>query len=376
MDQMDQRIRTLEEKGVVIVDPRQVYIAPEVDLDRVYEGSTLFPGTRLTGARTLIGSGAKIGTEGPAVIHDCVVGARAEVASGFLTEAALLPRAKAGANSHYRAGTILEEEASTAHSVGLKQTILMYGVTLGSLINMCDALLSGGRSRSDHTEVGSGFIHFNFTPWGEKGDKATPSLVGNVTEGVFLDQPRIFLGGMSGMVGPRSIGFGALTAAGQVVRHDVPVRTMHAETGRDMEKPWSPSEARLSAEHLEKVRSKNIEFLAQLYALKAWYEQVRLKRSRLWQDGELSLVLAGAIETIQMCIHERVSRYNSFAGEWSLLPLDEAGLNGQAVVLEAAVDWKPGTDYGEWVHGLAENEKQALHTWLADSAEKIRAYCG
>ena len=38
----------------------------------------------------------------------------------------------------------------------------------------------------------SGFIHFNFTPWGKNGDKATPSLVGNVTEGVFLDQKRIF----------------------------------------------------------------------------------------------------------------------------------------------------------------------------------------
>ena len=32
----------------------------------------------------------------------------------------------------------------------------------------------------EHTEVGSRFIHFNFTPRGQSGDKATPSLIGDV----------------------------------------------------------------------------------------------------------------------------------------------------------------------------------------------------
>lgn len=68
-------------------------------------------------------------------------------------------------------------------------------------------------------------------PLGEAGDKATPSLIGTVTEGVFLDQPRIFLGGLSGIVGPSSIGFGTMTAAGQVIRKPVAANQLHAEAG-------------------------------------------------------------------------------------------------------------------------------------------------
>ena len=119
----------------------------------------------------------------------------------------MLRRSRVGSNAHIRVGTLVEEEASTAHAVGLKHTVLMSFVTLGSLINFCDGLISGGRSRREHTEVGSGFIHFNYTPRGHAGDKATPSLIGDVVHGVFLRQPRIFLGGLSGIVGPQKVGF-------------------------------------------------------------------------------------------------------------------------------------------------------------------------
>jgi len=70
--------------------------------------------------------------------------------------------------------------------------------------------------------VGSGFIHFNYTPWGHTGDKATPSLIGDVVHGVFLRQERIFLGELSGIVGPQKVGFGSFTIAGQVLRRQIP----------------------------------------------------------------------------------------------------------------------------------------------------------
>ena len=66
---IENTLKYLEDKGVKIIDPRQVYVSPEVDPDRIYPGSVLYPGTRLTGSRTLIGSGAKIGTEGPAAVN-------------------------------------------------------------------------------------------------------------------------------------------------------------------------------------------------------------------------------------------------------------------------------------------------------------------
>ena len=370
---IENTLKALEGKGVKIIDPRQVYVSPDVDLDRIYQGSVLYPGARITGSRTLIGTGAKIGTEGPATVNNSVIGAEASIASGYVTECTLLPRAKAGANCHFRGGTLLEEEANTAHTVGLKQTIMMYGVTMGSLINFCDALLTGGLSRKVHTEVGSGFIHFNFTPWGETGDKATPSLIGTVTEGVFLDKPPIFLGGMSGIVGPKEIGFGAMTVAGQVVRKSVPDDTMYSGGRSSFERSFSYNNTMPSEKHIHTVRESNVEYLAQLYALKAWYTHIRLKRSKICDNDELSLVYTGALETLDECIKERIKRYKSFASRWDAGLLNDACLCDNAPEFTAAIDWKPELEYDKWIWSLAESEKSQLHDWIVSCANKIRS---
>ena len=70
---IESSLKSLEDKGVIIIDPRQVYVSPDLDLDRIYPGSVLYPGTRLTGKRTLIGTGAEIGVEGPATVNDSVM---------------------------------------------------------------------------------------------------------------------------------------------------------------------------------------------------------------------------------------------------------------------------------------------------------------
>ena len=123
----------------------------------------------------------------------------------------------AGLARTVREGCILEEHASIAHTVGLKQTILFPFVTLGSLINFCDCLMAGGTGPKDHSEVGSSYIHFNFTP---NQDKATPSLIGDVPRGVMLNQRPIFLGGQGGMVGPLRLNYGITVAAGTILRKD------------------------------------------------------------------------------------------------------------------------------------------------------------
>lgn len=369
---IENTLNLLENKGVTLIDRRQVYVSPDVSIDRIYPGSVLYPGTRLTGSRTLIGSGAEIGTEGPAVVNSSVVGAGASIASGYVTECTLLPRAKAGANCHFRGGTLLEEEANTAHAVGLKQTIMMYGVTMGSLINFCDALISGGLSRKVHTEVGSGFIHFNFTPWGESGDKATPSLIGTATEGVFLDKPPIFLGGMSGIVGPKEIGFGAMTIAGQVVRKSVPDDTMYSGERTSFEKPFSYNTIEPSEKHIRIVRKCNTEYLAQLYALKAWYREIRMKRSMICGDEELSLVYTGALETLDECVKERLKRYKSFASQWGTDPFNDACMHAEAPAFAGVIDWKTDLPYDKWIWSLSAEEKSQLHDWLASCADMIK----
>ena len=186
-------VEKLMAKGVNIPLPQTVWVDDAVDLDRISSnGVFLYPGCRIQGKQTLILDGAKIGAEEPATLVNCFVGPDVVLGGGYYNKAVFLEKSATGTCAHVREGTICEEESSTAHSVALKQTILFPFVILGSLINFCDCLMAGGTDRKNHSEVGSSFIHFNYTP---NQDKATPSLLGNVPKGVMLDQDPIFWAG-------------------------------------------------------------------------------------------------------------------------------------------------------------------------------------
>src|SRR5215471_9577450 len=311
---LEAKLDILEAQDVTVVDRRQTYLDQTIDVNRICRGAVLFPGTRLVGARTFVGPGAKVGSEGPTVLENTLVGQNAEIASGYLREAVMLRDTRVGANAHIRGGTLLEEEASTAHAVGLKQTILMSFVTMGSLINFCDALISGGSSRRAHTEVGSGFIHFNFTPRGKSGDKATPSLVGDVVHGVFLRQPRIFLGGLSGIVGPQNVGFGSFTIAGQVLRREVPANRIVGDVSRQIDKEFDALN-----ESPDRILKLNVHYIGHLSALRAWYREVRLARIPVAPDHEhLRIVTQAAYDLLFVCIEERIQRLRQYLEERSL----------------------------------------------------------
>ena len=306
---ISERLRFLSDRGVQLIDPRQVYVEDDVMLEHIFPGSILYPGTRLSGKSTVIAPGAKVGSEGPATIVDSVIGAGAEVASGFVTGSVLLNKARIGANGHIRSGTLLEEEASVAHAVGLKHTILTCFVTLGSLINCCDCLISGGRSRTNHTEVGSGFIHFNFTPWGESGDKATPSIVGGIPRGVFLREERIFIGGLSGMVGPQRVGFGSFSVAGQIIRSDIADHRIYSDRPRKIDAPWDFGIRGTTDDRLQR----NLEYIGHLCALRAWYVDVRMaRRPPNDSSSHQAMTLTAARKLIEGSVAERISRLNQY----------------------------------------------------------------
>jgi hypothetical protein len=326
----------------------------------------LYPGTRLVGARTFVGPRAKVGIEGPAVLENTVIGENAEVASGFLKEAVMLRDARVGSNAHIRAGTLLEEEASTAHAVGLKHTVLMSFVTMGSLINFCDGLISGGSSRRKHTEVGSGFIHFNFTPRGQYGDKATPSLIGDVAHGVFLRQPRIFLGGLSGLVGPQKVGFGSFTIAGQVLRREVPANRIVGDAPRNVDK-----EIHELYESPNRIVKLNLEYIGHLSALRAWYCDVRLARIPSLPDYEhLRVVTQAASELLSVCIDERVQRLRLYLEERGL-PVPRLSFNIPPCPLKIEPS-NPYVDHIKWVSGLSDVHVQLGGSWLQSVVESSR----
>jgi hypothetical protein len=361
---IETRLATLASNGVFIPDPRQVFVGPEVDLENIKPGVKLFPGVRILGKDTILGQNAIVGSEGPATLDNVALDDKAEVASGYVTNAVLLRGARVGSNGHVRACTILEEEASTAHTVGLKQTVLMSFATLGSLINFCDVIVGGGRSRSDHTEVGSGAIHFNFTPWGDRGDKATPTLLGNVYHGALLDNDRVFLGGLSGVVGPAQISFGAVAAAGQILRQDIKPNMLLSTVGRRVERSI---DFRMQA-FSERKQAHNINFISNLFALREWYKQVRLARlpdSR--QFGYRRSIINFGVVLIDQMISERLTRLSDYLRAFDrACPKPQLKSKPCPIELEAS-----SVDHVEWIHSLDDRTKKLLPDWLRDVGESI-----
>jgi bifunctional UDP-N-acetylglucosamine pyrophosphorylase/glucosamine-1-phosphate N-acetyltransferase len=302
-----EKICQLLNKGVDIPNPGTLDIGDEVNVEQISEkGIKIYPGCRIYGSKTVISSGCQLGYEAPVTIEDCQLGQAVELKGGFFSKSVFLDKANMGMGAHVREGCILEEEAGGAHCVGLKQTILFPFVTLGSLINFCDCLMAGGTSRNNHSEVGSSYIHFNFTP---DADKTTPSLIGDVPHGVMLNQPPIFLGGQGGMVGPLRIGYGNVVAAGSILRQDYLQNNQlifdlpHSQAIRDF-RPMAYPNFRHMVEN-------NILYMANLRVLEFWYSQVRKPFFEVQEFG--SLIYNGAMDQLSLAGEERLKRLKAMA---------------------------------------------------------------
>lgn len=302
-----EKTRQLLEKGVSISNPESLDIGDDVNINHISSQNVkIYPGCRIYGRNTVISAGSKLGYESPVTIDNCRLGLNVELKGGYFCQSVFLDGAGMGMGAHVRDGCILEEQTVGAHCVGLKQTILFPFVTLGSLINFCDCLMAGGTSRSNHSEVGSSYIHFNFTP---NADKTTPSLIGDVPRGVMLNQPPIFLGGQGGMVGPLRIGYGNVVAAGSILRKDYPQDNQlifDIPQFRDT-RDFIPA----AYSGFRRILENNILYLANLKALEAWYTHVR---KLFFKTQEFGLfIYGGAMEILSLAVKERLKRLKVMA---------------------------------------------------------------
>ncbi len=292
-------------KGVEMTCPMAVEVSNEVNLERISGRHVCFIGSvRIQGSHTLICPGARLGEEGPVTLKNCYLGENVELRGGYFRDSVFLDGSVLGSGAQVREGCLIEEDAGGNHCIGLKQTVLFPFVTLGSLVNFCDCLMAGGTSRSNHSEVGSSYIHFNYTP---HQDKATASLIGDVPQGVMLECAPIFLGGQGGIVGPVRIGYGTVLSAGTILREDCP------EGGKLLSGPVSQQEREFYPGLYRNVRRKalnNIRYTANLLALKAWYVAVRsifMQRREMGPD-----LLDGCLVTLDAQIKERIKRFREF----------------------------------------------------------------
>jgi hypothetical protein len=162
--------------------------------------------------------------------------------------------------------------------------------------------MAGGTSRKNHSEVGSSYVHFNFTP---RQDKATASLIGDVPRGVMLDQPPIFLGGQGGLVGPARIGYGVTIPAGTICRQDV-----LGENQLFFPPPLPSGEPQKTIpgqyRSIDRIVTNNLIYIGNLQALKAWYTRVR--KRYMSGDTFAQACWRGAIGRLETGIGERIQR--------------------------------------------------------------------
>jgi UDP-N-acetylglucosamine/UDP-N-acetylgalactosamine diphosphorylase len=366
-------------------DSGALFVGPEVHLERIAPDVVFYPGCRISGEELSIGPGCVIGAEAPVTLNNCQLGARVHLAGGFFEESTFLDDAKAGSCSHVRPGCLLEEGASIAHSVGIKQTVFLPWVTAGSLINFCDALMAGGTSRKDHSEIGSSYIHFNFTP---HQDKATASLIGDVPNGVFLKQPPIFLGGQGGLVGPAKLAFGTVIPAGQIWRGNVEKpNQLVARAGfkRDLAMNYNPN----TFSSVSLLVRNNLTYIGNILALDAWHRVVRSRYLNEYAFQEACRV--GARKRLADILSERLNRLDellkkvekSFANDpspqkenqelvqqWAKAKeaLTKLIESRDAVVVPsevtAIVNALPAKEYLTEVQALSEVDSTILNLWL------------
>jgi len=410
------KVSLLIKKGVIIPNPSSVLIDPAVVIDQIAPGTIIYPFCRISGAQTSIGPKSILGAEAPVTIDNCQLGSEVKLSGGYFSGATFLDNSGMGSGAHVRPGTLIEEFASGAHAVGLKQTVLFPYVALGSLINFCDCLMAGGTGRKNHGEVGSSYVHFNFTP---HHDKATASLIGAVPRGVLLDQPPVFLGGQGGLVGPAQIAFGAIIPAGIIRRKDVPDAGLAGED--DQAQAAAGGFIPGAYRSIDRIIRNNLVYIGNIYALKMWYRHAR--KIFMAKEKFQSACLAGAIERLESILQERINRLGEladkmprsidlnikagnadlpylqqqkdFAGQWAKINDDlsqTAGFegdtakrdsflteaskrHGQQSYLEtiAGLSPKSKTNAAEWLQSIVD---RATGIWKTDKQEKSVSHRG
>jgi UDP-N-acetylglucosamine/UDP-N-acetylgalactosamine diphosphorylase len=336
------------------------------DGNNISSDAVIHPGCRITGSS--IGPGCEIGAEAPVTMENCRLGRGVKLKGGYFSGAVFLDGATMGSGAHVREGTILEEEANGAHTVGLKQTVLLPFVTLGSLINFCDMLMAGGTSRKDHSEVGSSYIHFNFTP---NQDKATASLVGDVPRGVLLNQKPVFLGGQGGLVGPARIAYGCVIAAGGICRKDILAENQLHIPAAPVEKtvPFQPG----VYGNIDRIVKNNLIYIGNIRALKAWYENVRVLFIR---DDFDRACHEGALANLDLILKERFQRLEQLAAKVPAVGKNlKIGLAGSKVwkapletvacaELVSEIEKADKTNYIAAIQNLSPGARAEATTWL------------
>lgn len=188
-------IRRHQLAGVTIQDPNTTWIDTTVSLG---QDVTVLPGTQILGA-TSVESGATVGPD--TTLVDCEVGERASIRRSEATLAVIDADSSVGPFSYLRPGTTLGVNGKIGAFVETKNARIGDDSKVPHLSYVGDAEIG------EHSNVGAGTIFANYD-----GVAKHDTVVGS----------HVKIGSKNVLVAPVRIEDGTYTAAGTVVRKDVP----------------------------------------------------------------------------------------------------------------------------------------------------------
>jgi bifunctional UDP-N-acetylglucosamine pyrophosphorylase/glucosamine-1-phosphate N-acetyltransferase len=213
---------------VTVVDPATTWIDVDVELA---PDVTLLPGTQLHGA-TSIATGATVGPD--TTLTDVEVGEGATVTRTQGTLAVIGAHASVGPFAYLRPGSVLGANGKIGTFVETKNAEIGAGSKVPHLSYVGDATIGEG------TNIGAASVFVNYD-----GVRKQRSTIGSHAR----------TGADNMFVAPVTVGDGAYTGAGSVIRNDVPAGALGLSAGaqRNIEgwvarrRPGTPSAAAASA---------------------------------------------------------------------------------------------------------------------------------
>lgn len=190
--------------GVTIIDPATTWIDVEVTIGR---DTTVAPGTQLLG-QTRIGAHCAVGPD--TTLTDVTVADGASVIRSHATSASIGVGATVGPFSYLRPGTVLGADGKLGAFVETKNSTIGTGTKVPHLTYVGDADIG------EHSNIGASSVFVNYD-----GQTKRRTRVGS----------HVRTGSDTMFVAPVTIGDGAYTGAGTVVRDDVPPGALAVSAG-------------------------------------------------------------------------------------------------------------------------------------------------
>ena len=197
-------VATHQLAGVTVVDPATTLIDIDVTIGR---DTTIQPGTQLLG-RTRIGGHCTVGPD--TTLTDVTVGDGASVIRTHGASALIGDGATVGPFTYLRPGTVLGRDGKLGAFVEAKNCTIGTGTKVPHLTYVGDADIG------DHSNIGASSVFVNYD-----GESKRRTTIGS----------HVRTGSDTMFVAPVTVGDGAYTGAGTVVRNDVPPGALAVSAG-------------------------------------------------------------------------------------------------------------------------------------------------